>query len=204
MSRLAGRLRLRSAGVAGGLLALLVLVAVFGDRGLLDLWRLRRELEALHREVQALEAENERLARAIEQLRHDPGSIERLAREELGLVRPGERVLRFPRSGGGHAADEAVGPPGAFPDGPAGDRERAAGLGSPRVPSAPRREPRLLVAGARGAAGEARRRHPAPGAAAPGSGVPGARSAAEPDAVLGVTGGRRRASSGRGSHAPAS
>jgi cell division protein FtsB len=81
-----------------GVLALLVGAAVLGDTGILHLWRLRAEVEALHRDVQGLEAENERLTRAIAELRTDPAAVERVAREELGLVRPGERVLRFPRS----------------------------------------------------------------------------------------------------------
>jgi len=88
------------------LLGLLLVAALLGDNGALRLWRLRGEVQALHRDVQALEAENERLTRAIADLRDDPAVLERLAREELGLVRPGERVLRFPR------------PPG--PDGPRG------------------------------------------------------------------------------------
>ena len=79
------------------LLGLLVVAAVLGDNGALRLWRLRGEVQTLHRDVQALEAENERLTRAIAQLRDDPAVLERLARGELGLVRPGERVLRFPR-----------------------------------------------------------------------------------------------------------
>ena len=78
-------------------LALLVAVAVFGDRGVLQLWRLRTELETLHHDVATLEAENARLSHAIADLRDNPAVIERIAREELGLVRPGERVLRFPR-----------------------------------------------------------------------------------------------------------
>ena len=94
-----------------GVLALLLGAAVFGDNGVLHLRRLRAEIESLHRDVQALEAENERLTRAITELRSDPSALERIAREELGLVRPGERVLRFPRSSrptreaGGSAAD---------------------------------------------------------------------------------------------------
>ncbi|HEV8675567.1 MAG TPA: septum formation initiator family protein [Methylomirabilota bacterium] len=84
--------------VVAGLLTLLLGAAVLGDNGVLQLRRLRAEVESLHRDVQALEAENERLSRAIAELRHDPTALERIAREELGLVRPGERVLRFPRS----------------------------------------------------------------------------------------------------------
>jgi cell division protein FtsB len=81
-----------------GALGLLVAAALLGDQGVLKLRRLQGEIESLHNDVQTLGADNERLSRAIAELRHDPSTIERLAREELGLVRPGERVLRFPRT----------------------------------------------------------------------------------------------------------
>jgi cell division protein FtsB len=83
--------------VVAALLGLAVM-AVFADNGVLALRRLRGEVDTLVREVRALEVENERLSRAILELQEDPAVIERIAREELGLVRPGERVLRFPRS----------------------------------------------------------------------------------------------------------
>jgi cell division protein FtsB len=79
-------------------LLVVTVMAIFGDNGVLALRRLRGEVDTLVREVRTLEAENERLSRAIGQLQEDPAVIERIAREELGLVRPGERVLRFPRS----------------------------------------------------------------------------------------------------------
>ena len=88
----------RPGWIVAGVLTVLLVAAVLGDRGVLQLWRLRAEVQDLHREVQALEAENERLSRAIADLRDNPAVIERIAREELGLVRPGERVLRFPRT----------------------------------------------------------------------------------------------------------
>jgi cell division protein FtsB len=99
--------------VVAGILGLLLVAAVLGDNGVLQLWRLQAEVETLHRDVQALEAENDGLSRAISELRHDPATIERLAREELGLVRPGERVLRFPRT---PRADGGPGTP--VPDAP--------------------------------------------------------------------------------------
>lgn len=88
----------RPGWIVVGIVALLGLSALVGDNGVLALWRLRGEVDVLNREVRALEAENARLARAIDDLRENPAVIERIAREELGLVRPGERVLRFPRS----------------------------------------------------------------------------------------------------------
>jgi len=36
----------------------------------------------------------------VTRLRSDPDSIEQIAREELGLIRPGERILKLPPSGG--------------------------------------------------------------------------------------------------------
>jgi cell division protein FtsB len=41
----------------------------------------------------ATEAE---LTRTVDRLRHDPLYIEKLAREEMGMVREGETVLKFP------------------------------------------------------------------------------------------------------------
>jgi cell division protein FtsB len=88
----------RPGWIVVGVLLVLAVMAVFGDNGVLALRRLRGEVDSLVREVRTLEAQNERLSRAISELQEDPGVIERIAREELGLVRPGERVLRFPRS----------------------------------------------------------------------------------------------------------
>lgn len=90
--------RARPAWLAAAAAGALLLGALLGDNGVLALWRLRAEVAALQRDVQALEAENDRLTQAIVELRDDPAGLERIAREELGLVRPGEGVLRFPRS----------------------------------------------------------------------------------------------------------
>ena len=46
----------------------------------------------------AIRREEERypeLMRRIDQLQHDPATVERVARETLGLARPGETVFRF-------------------------------------------------------------------------------------------------------------
>lgn len=42
-----------------------------------------------------LQKENEKLRERIHRLRHDDLYLEKTAREELGLVRPGEIVYRF-------------------------------------------------------------------------------------------------------------
>jgi cell division protein FtsB len=50
-----------------------------------------RASDVAHRQDRALTQENEALARRIAQL-HDPAYIEQLARQEFGLVMPGERA----------------------------------------------------------------------------------------------------------------
>jgi cell division protein FtsB len=105
----------RPGWIVVGALFVLAVMAIFGDNGALALRRLRGEVSTLVREVRALEAENERLSRAIGELQNDPAVIERIAREELGLVRPGERVLRFPRSARPGESGPALTPPPRSP-----------------------------------------------------------------------------------------
>jgi cell division protein FtsB len=71
----------------------LVVGSLFGDGGILQLWEERARTEALEHEIQRLRVRNSELAEEIHALRSDPQAIERLAREELGLVRPGETVF---------------------------------------------------------------------------------------------------------------
>lgn len=76
-------------------LAGVVVSSVFGSGGALQLLRLRSERRALGEQAFALLEKNEGLRRKILELRHSDRAIERLARQELGLVREGELVYRF-------------------------------------------------------------------------------------------------------------
>ena len=87
-------LRRKAATLASVILVVaLVVGSLFGDRGFLQLVRQQQRAEALAREIEDLRGENRRLAAEITALRSDPRAIERLAREELGLSRPGETVF---------------------------------------------------------------------------------------------------------------
>jgi len=83
-------------GVFGLLTAAMLLLAVFNDRGALQVRAQSQKLNVLQAEIERLEQENEQLAREIHALRTDPATIERLAREQLKLVKPGEVVLVAP------------------------------------------------------------------------------------------------------------
>jgi cell division protein FtsB len=54
---------------------------------------LARDLKTLRAHNQELAAENDRLAREAEALRSDPSAMERVARSDLGWVKPGEIVV---------------------------------------------------------------------------------------------------------------
>ena len=89
----------KALGLAAFLIvALSVLNAFFGDRGVLGLVDARNERRALASEIEALRSENQRLAAEIHALRTDRLVIERRAREVLGMARPDEIavVIREP------------------------------------------------------------------------------------------------------------
>ena len=85
----------KKAGVLGTVIVLLALVvgSIFGDRGLINLFQKREQVQILRQEIEALRADNARLVREIAALKQSPRAIERLAREELGLARPDETVF---------------------------------------------------------------------------------------------------------------
>ena len=77
------------------LLSVMILFTFFGEKGLLKVYRLRRELREIERANMELRRENERLRAEIDNLRTNNKYIEELARRELGLVRKGEIVYQF-------------------------------------------------------------------------------------------------------------
>jgi cell division protein FtsB len=57
--------------------------------------RYRKEILRLDNLVQKEEETGKQLRTSIDALRFDPKAVERLARERLGYVKPGETVIRF-------------------------------------------------------------------------------------------------------------
>ena len=79
------------------LLIFVVLVFVadglVGERGLVAMLRARQEYDELAATIARQRAENARLREEARRLREDPSAIEEIARRELGLIRPGEKVF---------------------------------------------------------------------------------------------------------------
>ena len=85
-------------GVFGLLTVAMLLLAVFDDKGVLQVHAQAKKLNTVEDEVKKLDAENKQLNTEIQALRTDPTAIEKFAREELKLVKPGEVVLVTPEN----------------------------------------------------------------------------------------------------------
>ena len=83
---------------AGGVYIVYILVA--GESGYLQVEARRTELQLLRNEVDALRAQNDSLRTLLELLRSDIGYLEKVAREEYGMKKPGEEVYRIPEETG--------------------------------------------------------------------------------------------------------
>jgi cell division protein FtsB len=84
--------RLAAAAVVAFVLAY-VPYHLYARSGLARTIALRRDLAALRVRNRELAADNDRLAREAAALRDDPAAVERVARAELGWVKPGELVV---------------------------------------------------------------------------------------------------------------
>jgi len=80
---------------AGSFLLIMLALSIANDRGFLAMWRLQSEVVQLVHDVRKIEATNDKLLLNIERLRHDQVYIEKIAREELGLVRSEELVFEY-------------------------------------------------------------------------------------------------------------
>ena len=73
--------------------AMLMVNALIGEKGYLANLQAQREFKAATTALQQIEAENAALKGKIERLRQDPQALEDFAREQLGLVKPGETLI---------------------------------------------------------------------------------------------------------------
>lgn len=69
---------------------------IFGTHGFLAMRRTRKEIDRVRADLAKLNEENRQLADEVKALRSDPKFIERIARDELGLARPGEIIIKVP------------------------------------------------------------------------------------------------------------
>lgn len=81
-------------------LALLALFIhdVFGAHGFIAMRRTQNEIQQVRQQIDKLNGENKSMTDEVNSLKTDPRAIERIAREEMGLARPGELIYKLPDS----------------------------------------------------------------------------------------------------------
>jgi cell division protein FtsB len=81
---------------------------IFGPHGFLVMRRKQQEIQKINSVLQRLNKENSLLEQDVQDLKSDPQTIRKIAREELGLAQPGEIIIKLP-------ASEPQGEPAAKP-----------------------------------------------------------------------------------------
>ena len=71
----------------------LMIDALVGDKGVLAMMQAREQYRALEESLSSARNENARLREEARRLREDPTAVEEVARRELGLIKPGERLF---------------------------------------------------------------------------------------------------------------
>lgn len=67
----------------------------WGESGYTEIKQLKKQLIEQKQDNESLRTQNEILKKEIQALRNNPDSLEELAREQLGLIKPGETFYRI-------------------------------------------------------------------------------------------------------------
>lgn len=71
---------------------------IFGTHGFLAMRRTKLEIERVQADINRLTKENAELSDEVKSLKTDPHKIESIARDELGLAKPGDVIIKIPQS----------------------------------------------------------------------------------------------------------
>jgi cell division protein FtsB len=76
------------------LVTIVVLVdAIVGEKGLVALMRAHDEEAAISHDLETVRLDNQRALEQARRYREDPATLEELARRDLGLIKPGEKLF---------------------------------------------------------------------------------------------------------------
>jgi len=92
----------------GVFVAVLLVHDIFGTHGYLAMRQKRQEIQKVARDLEKLNKENEQLQQNVQDLKSDPETIRKIAREEYGLAGSTEKIIKLP-------APKPVGPTAVKP-----------------------------------------------------------------------------------------
>jgi cell division protein FtsB len=82
--------------ILGAAILLIGIHDILGPHGFIAMRKTQKEMDQLRTEVDRLNKENNDLADNAKALKSDPQAVERIAREDMGLARPGEMIFKLP------------------------------------------------------------------------------------------------------------
>jgi len=87
----------RNAIFAMALLSLVMLMhEIFGRNGYMTLRQEKKQYTALQKHIQTVSEENKHLEQKIQALKNNPEAVEKQARDQLHLAKPGEIIYMLP------------------------------------------------------------------------------------------------------------
>tara|TARA_Y100001958_G_C21003742_1_gene386547 strand:+ start:225 stop:557 length:333 start_codon:yes stop_codon:yes gene_type:complete len=72
----------------------LTIVFIFGDHGVLKLYKIKNERKEIQKKIADLREEKEKLKSEKSRIENDLGYIEKIAREKYKMVKPGEKIFK--------------------------------------------------------------------------------------------------------------
>ena len=72
----------------------LIIVFIFGDHGLLKLYKIKSERQMIQKKITLLREEREKLKTEKIKVENDLSHIEKIAREKYKMVKPGEKIFK--------------------------------------------------------------------------------------------------------------
>ena len=67
---------------------------IFGDHGVLKLYKIKNERKAIQKKIAELREEKEKLKSEKSRIENDLGYLEKIAREKYKMVKPGEKIFK--------------------------------------------------------------------------------------------------------------
>ena len=72
----------------------LTIVFIFGDHGVLKLYKIKSERKAIQKKIAELREEKGKLKNEKSKIENDLDYIEKIAREKYKMVKPGEKIFK--------------------------------------------------------------------------------------------------------------
>ena len=85
----------RTINIIVGLIILLILIFLFGNKNFRSVLLLGEKIDNLRAEINKLKAENAMLKKELQQIKENPEYFEDLARKRLGMIKPGETKYKL-------------------------------------------------------------------------------------------------------------